>query len=91
MYDGSIVLTHDKQWLLYEIVEELFVASYIKVVENIFKKKVFSLPEPKFRETIIILSNLPAGHDHYQVEGKIITYLNNCENLVIPLAVQLGW
>ena len=42
------MLTHDKEWLLYEIVEGLFVASYIKVVENIwqlqeipiFKKKV---------------------------------------------------
>ena len=43
------MLTHDKEWLLYEIVEALFVASYIAIfVENIwqlkeiliFKKKV---------------------------------------------------
>ena len=33
------MLTRDKEWLLYEIVEGLFVASYIKVVENIWQLK----------------------------------------------------
>ena len=46
------MLTHDKEWLLYEIVEALFVASYIKVVENIWQLKEIPIFKKKVKQIL---------------------------------------
>ena len=46
------MLTRDKEWLLYEIVEGLFVASYIKVVENIWQLKEILIFKKKVKQIL---------------------------------------
>ena len=46
------MLTHDKEWLLYEIVEALFVASYIKVVENIWQLQEIPIFKKKAKQIL---------------------------------------
>ena len=46
------MLTHDKEWILYEIVEGLFVASYIKVVENIWQLQEIPIFKKKAKQIL---------------------------------------